>query len=112
MSRENVAIARQAWTAFTEGGVQATLPYYAEECICEDMPELPDGAVYQERRGVLERDRHWRDMWRDMVLTQVEFIDAGEDAVVVVATLRGHGLSTPSAGATSMKRRFVPHGGG
>ena len=51
MPRENVEIARQAWTAFTEGGVQATLPYYAEECICEDMPELPDGAVYQGRRG-------------------------------------------------------------
>jgi hypothetical protein len=51
MSRENVEIARQAWTAFTEGGVQATLPYYAEECICEDMPELPDGGSIKGGEG-------------------------------------------------------------
>jgi ketosteroid isomerase-like protein len=41
-------------------------------------------------------------MWRDMVLTPVEFIDAGEDAVVVVATLRGHGHESDAPTETTV----------
>ena len=85
MSRENVEIARQASGRRSQREAsRQRFPTTRRNAICEDMPELPDGAVYQGRRGVPKRDRHWRDMWRDMVLTPVEFIDAGEDAAVVV----------------------------
>ncbi len=74
MSQENVEVVRQGWKAFTEGGIDATLDYYAQDCVCEDFPELPDAAT----------------SWEDLVIEPVEFIDAG-DQVVVSAAMRGHG---------------------
>ena len=91
MSQANVEPVRRAWRDFREGGVEATLPYYAEDCVCEDLPGLPDRAVYRGRQGVLERNRHWVEMWRDWDLVPVEFIDAGDDVVVVVTAIHGHG---------------------
>ena len=87
----NVEVVRQAWKDFSEGGVDATLPYYAEDCVCEDVPELPDRTIYRGREGVRERSRRFREMWRDFDLEPVEFIDGGDDVVVVVTATRGHG---------------------
>jgi ketosteroid isomerase-like protein len=91
MSRENVEIVRQAWRDFKDGGTEATLDYYSENCVCEDVPGLPDRAIYRGLEGVLERGRHFREMWRDFDLEPVEFIDAGDDVVVVVTAIHGHG---------------------
>ena len=91
MSQENVEIVHQAWMDFKDGGTEATLDYYAEDCVCEDVPGLPDRTIYRGREGVLERSRHFREMWRDFDLEPVEYIDAGDDVVVVVTAIRGHG---------------------
>ena len=82
---------RRGWKAFKEGGIDATLDTYAEDCVSEDVPELPDRASYRGWKGVRERSSHFREMWRDMDVEPVEFIDAGDDVVVVVVALRGHG---------------------
>jgi ketosteroid isomerase-like protein len=91
MSRENVEIAREAWKAFTDRGVDATLDYYAEDCMCEDFPELPDGTTYEGRKGVLDRYRQFADTWGDFVMEPVEFIDAGAGVVVAVIAMAGSG---------------------
>lgn len=57
----------------------------------EDFPELPDHAVYLGRDGVREIDRHFREMWGELVQESVEFIDAGDDVVVGVIAMRGRG---------------------
>jgi ketosteroid isomerase-like protein len=40
---------------------------------------------------VLARYNRFGESWEDLVLEPVEFIDAGEDAVVVVSSMRGRG---------------------
>jgi ketosteroid isomerase-like protein len=90
MSQENVEILRAGWKAFIEGGVDATLGYYAEDCVCEDFPELPDGASYEGHEGLRKRNRQFTESWEDLVFEPVEFIDAGDQIVVAVA-MRGHG---------------------
>ena len=39
---------------------------------------------------MLERDRHFAEIWGDYVIEPVEFIDGG-DVVVVTVAIRGHG---------------------
>jgi ketosteroid isomerase-like protein len=90
MSEENVEVVRAAWRAYQERGRDAALEYFAENCVCEDFPELPDRATYTGRDGWLERDRQFRRPWADIVFKPAEFIDAGSE-VVVVATMHGHG---------------------
>ncbi len=63
MARENVEVVRDAWKAFGEGGTAAIGPYFAEDCICEDLPELPDGGTYHGRDGQLARYDHFVDTW-------------------------------------------------
>jgi ketosteroid isomerase-like protein len=92
MSREDVEIVRQAWKAYSERGVDAVLDYFAEDCVCENLPEGPDSATaYAGREGVRERDELFAEIWGDLVIEPVEFIDAGEDVVVTVTSMRGRG---------------------
>jgi ketosteroid isomerase-like protein len=90
MSDENVEVVREAWSAYGEQGIDAALEYFAEDCVCEDFPELPDRATYRGRVGWRQRDGRFRRPWADLVLEPAEFIDAGGE-VVVVATMPGHG---------------------
>jgi ketosteroid isomerase-like protein len=91
MSQENVEVVRGAWRAYQDGGLSAALDYFAEDCVCEDFPELPDRAIYRGRDGFRERDRQFRSSWADVVFEPAEFIDAGGNVVVAVTTMHGHG---------------------
>jgi ketosteroid isomerase-like protein len=91
MSRENVEIVRQMWEDYSERGSDPDLEYFTEDCVMEDFPELPDHAVYEGREGVREIERHFRDMWGELVQEAIEFIDAGDDLVVAVIAMRGQG---------------------
>ena len=91
MSQENVEIVRQGWQAFSDGGIDATLVYYAEDCVSEDFPELPDRATYEGRKGLRDRNRQFADSWGDLVIEPVEFIDGSDDVVVAVVAIRGSG---------------------
>ena len=91
MSQENVEVIREAWKAYGEQGVDGLLGFFAEDCVCEDYPEMPDRASYKGREGVRRRDDHFREMWGDLVIEPVELIDAAEDVVITVVSIRGHG---------------------
>ena len=91
MSRENVELVREAWRTFTERGIDAALDYFAEDCVGEDFPELPDGTIYHGKEGIRERNRQFSETWGDLVWKPVEFIDAGGGVVVAVTAVRGHG---------------------
>ena len=56
MSEENEEQVREAWKAYIERGVDGLLDLYAEDCVCEDFPDMPDRATYEGRDG--------RDRWR------------------------------------------------
>jgi ketosteroid isomerase-like protein len=96
MSQENVEIVREAWKLYMAHGsiVDAVLDYFAEDCVFEDFPDLPDPGTYVGKVGLRERDRHFAEIWGDYVIEPVEFIDGGGDLVVVRVTIRGHGKSS------------------
>jgi signal transduction histidine kinase len=52
---------------------------------------MPERAVYKGREGVRRRDEHFREVFGDLVINPVEFIDAGDDIVVTVVSIRGQG---------------------
>jgi ketosteroid isomerase-like protein len=91
MSQENVDVVREAWRAYEVGDFGRALDCFAEEWVGEDYPNLPDQRTYKGRAGVRERERRFRKTWKDMAFVPVEFIDAGEDLVLAVVEVRGHG---------------------
>lgn len=91
MSHENLEVARRAWDAFGKEGVDAALGFYAEDCVCEEVPEQPDRISHRGREGVRQRLERFADFWEDFAIEPVELIDAGEDVVVTVARVRGRG---------------------
>ena len=91
MSQENVEIVRRAWDAFGKHSVDAALGFYAEDCVCETVPEQPDRISYKGREGVRQRLERFAEFWEDFAIEPVELIDAGEDVVITVARVRGRG---------------------
>ena len=77
--------------AVVDGAITSLDEYFAEDCVVEDFPEMPDRARYVGREGVRERDRHFAEIWGDFVIEPVEFIDGGDRGVVVMVAIRGHG---------------------
>jgi ketosteroid isomerase-like protein len=91
MSRENVQVVREALSAYIAGDFARALECYAEDWVGEDIPDLPGHATYQGRAGVRERERRFREIWGDLAWEPVEFINAGDDVVVAVVAMHGHG---------------------
>ena len=90
MSQENVEIVR-IWRAYNDGGIEAAAEYFAHDCVCEDVPGLPDRATSRGSEGAREPDRHFKETWGDLGLKPLEFIDAGAEVVVAVIVMRAHG---------------------
>src|SRR5512133_3391832 len=91
MSEEHVEIVRRAWNGAVDGGVEAALGCFTENCVMEDFPELPDRAVYRGRDGVREIDQHFREMWGAFDQDPHEFIDAGDNLVIAAVAMHGRG---------------------
>jgi hypothetical protein len=58
MSEQSVEVVRSLWegVARSQGVDETVLRFFAEDCVMEDFPELPDRAVYHGREG-RTRDR-------------------------------------------------------
>jgi ketosteroid isomerase-like protein len=91
MPQESVEVTRAAWRAYLADGIDCALAYFAEDCVSEDFPELPDRATYRGRSGWRQRNEQFSRPWSDLVLEPAEFIDAGDGVVVVTAMMHGHG---------------------
>jgi ketosteroid isomerase-like protein len=95
MSAQNVELARRTlagWSRFAETGADAFLAdCYADDCVSEDFPELPDRATYIGRAGARERYRNFVEVWGGFALAPIDFIDAGDDAVIAVVGMSGRG---------------------
>src|SRR5262245_44987088 len=88
MSQASVEVVRAAWSANREAGMDAALAYYTEDCVAEDFPEMVDReAVYKGWAGMRRRDQHFRESWGESgeqyEFRPLEFIDAGNDVVLV-----------------------------
>ena len=97
MSQENVEIVREGWRIFAEQGLDAALEVYAEDCVAEEFPEMPDRTTYQGRQGIRDRTRNFERIWGDFSMEPFEFIDAGENVVIAMVSITGRGKQSGAA---------------
>jgi ketosteroid isomerase-like protein len=91
---ENVALARRSFELFSEGGVEAARPSWAEDCIWHDPPDFPDADSYFGPDAVAER---LEEIWDILPLDGLgieETIALGKANVLLIL-----GFKDPSAGA-------------
>ncbi len=91
MSQQNVEIIRESTEAFLRGDWDTAFESVDPEIEWEETPSLgPDASVY---RGINEARRaleSWMGMWTEYQAEVSEYLDAGDD-VVVLFKERGHG---------------------
>jgi ketosteroid isomerase-like protein len=83
MSRENVDIVRRMWEAFLGDDPVKGLSFCDREIVW-DGTNLPDGKLSRGHEAVVEHAMRWAEMWQDWKMEPQEFIDAGDDKVVLV----------------------------
>jgi ketosteroid isomerase-like protein len=80
-----IELVRASYAAFATGDREAALTAFAEDVVWEQAQGLPHGGVYHGlgdvRRNVFDPlDRDW---WSEFDATPTEFLDAGDDVVVL-----------------------------
>jgi ketosteroid isomerase-like protein len=90
MSQANVELVRTVYERFRENDFDGALALHHPDVEVHDRPEAPDPQVYRGHDGVLESLRASQATFDSLDLEPEEFVDAGED-VVVVFRFRGTG---------------------
>jgi len=95
-------IARDAYEAFTRGDMGAVVGAFDTDIVWEQAQGLPHGGTY---RGIEAVETNVfgpleRDWWNEFTATPVQFLDAGDDVVVLgryrgVAKATGRELDVP-----------------
>ena len=89
MSRENIDLARSAWTA------EAFVALFDESIVMDNrqypLPDLPE--VVFGRDDVIEAVRHYWGTWDEYAIDPLEFIDVGQSVVITVRE-RGRGKTS------------------
>jgi len=91
MSQENVEIVRRSNAAFNRGDVDETLAFFAPEAVWHSRADEPDTGSYQGREAIREMAQMWREMFAEFRLELDEYIDAGDEYVVVSGRMSGRG---------------------
>jgi uncharacterized protein len=90
MSESNVELVRTIYDLFRSGDTDGALALQDPEIEVHDRPEVPDPQVYRGHEGVLSSLRVTRAAFKGLDMVPEEFLDAG-DQVVVVFRLQGKG---------------------
>lgn len=89
MSEENVAAIRRGIEAYVASDWEAWVAEFDPEITWEETPGLgPDPAIYRGVEEVRTAVSSWLEMWVDYDFEARQYIDAGDD-VVVLAIERG-----------------------
>ena len=81
MSQKNVELVRRANAAYAAGGMDAALPFFADDTVLYSIPEWPDDPEYHGHDGLRRLDRQWRDNFDDFGFEAQEIHDAGASVV-------------------------------
>lgn len=97
MSEENVELARRYVETFNEGGLDATEPLWHPEIESFDPPNFPDAGHYVGKSEVRRLVESYLEIAWDGQFHDPEFIDAGDEALVVwqLRGTSGHGGGFP-----------------
>jgi ketosteroid isomerase-like protein len=93
MSEANVEIARRVFAAFERtGDLEVLQEYWAEDIVWDvSRSDFPDKGIYYGMEGVREWTRGIEDAFEGLVWEFEEITDLGQDRVLVVTRLKGHG---------------------
>jgi hypothetical protein len=95
MSQEDINLARRGYEAFSAGDLQAVLELVdpdVEVEIYTGRPDLPETPTLHGHAGFLENLRQLTEVFDEIQVEPEEFIEVGEDLVVVIYTAgRGKG---------------------
>ena len=91
MSQENVEIVRDAFEAIQVPGAEPVFAFLAPDIKWEVRPDLPDAGIYQGHAGVRKLFSRFTDVMEDIWFRPEEFIQVGEDGVVVPLRWGGRG---------------------
>jgi ketosteroid isomerase-like protein len=93
MSQETIELARRGYAALAAGDLAAVLELLDPEVEVEiytERPDLPETRSFRGHAGFLENIGQLVDVFDELELTPLEFVEAGEDLVVVIrSTARG-----------------------
>jgi hypothetical protein len=91
----SVDVVRRAYEAFDRDDLDAVVACFAEDIVWEQAQGLPHGGVYRGREQVRRHvfDPLEQEWWEEFAADAHEFIDAGED-VIVLGRYRGRGRGT------------------
>jgi ketosteroid isomerase-like protein len=97
MSQENVELLKRGLEAFARGDIAAVLELLAPDVdITSDALGLSGGGSYLGHDGFVRATRETLEAFEDYRIDGEEFIDAGEDVVVLVhISGRGRGSGIP-----------------
>jgi ketosteroid isomerase-like protein len=90
MSQENVEVVRRLHEAFLGGDYEAALACFADDAVT-DMTVRPDGRLYHGPQGMFEAMAVWIQMWDDYRFEPEDYVDAGDERVVLLWTEYGRG---------------------
>jgi ketosteroid isomerase-like protein len=84
MSQENVEIVRRAYEALAREGGEAVLVFLDSQVVWEVRPDLPDSDTYRGHEGMRRLFATFDEVLDESWYSPQEFIDAGEQVVVVL----------------------------
>jgi ketosteroid isomerase-like protein len=91
VSEANVELIKDLYAHFEAGDEEGALALLDGSMEVHDRPEVPDPQVYRGRDGVRQAVQGSRDTFEELNFVTEEFLDAGEDQVVVVFRFQGVG---------------------
>jgi ketosteroid isomerase-like protein len=86
MSQENVEIAGRAYEAINRRGVEGAIEFLHPEIEIHDFPEIPDTRLYRGHDGFRALFRNIDALFEDLRWEPVEYIDAGDNLIVMTRT--------------------------
>jgi ketosteroid isomerase-like protein len=111
MSQENVEIVRRGYEAFARGDLKTAMEMFHSDVEWHD-PDRPGGGTYRGHEGVLRNLEEWLEGWEEFRLEPEEFLEAGDQVVVLVRQSgRGKGsgveIEAPLAQAFRLRKGKV-----
>jgi ketosteroid isomerase-like protein len=90
VSAENVEIVRALYTAYLRGDGEAARAAFHPD-VEWDARHQPEGRIYRGHAGIREFFRNWRSIWDHTEVQPEEFLDAGDQVLVITreTTTRG-----------------------
>ena len=93
MSRQNMEIARRVFASFERtGDLEVLREYWAEDIVWDvSRSDFPDKGIYHGVEGVREWMHSIQDAFEGLIWEFEEITDLGQNRVLVVSRLKGHG---------------------